>query len=44
MIVAMAAQTMMLAAQFMGIGSCWIGAAQLGLMDEKILKKRSQKW
>ncbi|MFA4955583.1 MAG: nitroreductase family protein [Candidatus Methanoperedens sp.] len=34
---AMAAQTMMLAAQSMGIGSCWIGAAQRALMDEKLL-------
>jgi nitroreductase len=36
---AMAAQTMMLAAQSIGIGSCWIGAAQLALMDEKLLKE-----
>jgi nitroreductase len=35
---AMAAQTMMLAAQSIGIGSCWIGAAQHSLMDEKLLK------
>jgi nitroreductase len=34
---AMAAQTMMLAAQSIGIGSCWIGAAQHSLMDEKLL-------
>jgi nitroreductase len=36
---AMAAQTMMLAAQSMGIGSCWIGAAQRALMDEQLLKE-----
>jgi len=36
---AMAAQTMMLAAQSMGIGSCWIGAAQRALMDEKLLRE-----
>ena len=36
---AMAAQTMMLAAQSIGIGSCWIGAAQKALMDEKLLKE-----
>jgi nitroreductase len=36
---AMAAQTMMLAAQSIGIGSCWIGAAQHSLMDEKLLKE-----
>ncbi len=34
---AMAAQTMMLAAQSIGIGSCWIGGAQRALMDEKLL-------
>ncbi|MCZ7401384.1 MAG: nitroreductase family protein [Candidatus Methanoperedens sp.] len=34
---AMAAQTMMLAAQSIGIGSCWIGGAQHALMDEKLL-------
>ena len=36
---AMAAQTMMLAAQSIDIGSCWIGAAQKALMDEKLLKE-----
>jgi len=36
---AMAAQTMMLAAQSIGLGSCWIGAAQHALMDEKLLEK-----
>jgi len=36
---AMAAQTMMLAAQSIGIGSCWIGAAQRALMDEKLLRE-----
>ena len=36
---AMAAQTMMLAAQSIGIGSCWIGAAQHSLMDEKLLRE-----
>jgi nitroreductase len=36
---AMAAQTMMLAAQSIGIGSCWIGAAQRSLMDEKLLRE-----
>jgi len=36
---AMAAQTMMLAAQSIGIGSCWIGAAQHSLMDENILRE-----
>jgi nitroreductase len=36
---AMAAQTMMLAAQSIDIGSCWIGGAQRSLMDEKILKE-----
>jgi len=36
---AMAAQTMMLAAQSIGIGSCWIGTAQRALMDEKLLKE-----
>jgi nitroreductase len=36
---AMAAQTMMLAAQSIGIGSCWIGAAQKALMDKKLLKE-----
>jgi nitroreductase len=36
---AMAAQTMMLAAQSMDIGSCWIGAAQRSLMDEKLLRE-----
>ncbi|MCX9083436.1 MAG: nitroreductase family protein [Candidatus Methanoperedens sp.] len=36
---AMAAQTMMLAAQSIGIGSCWIGAAQRTLMDEKLLRE-----
>lgn len=36
---AMAAQTMMLAAHSIGIGSCWIGAAQKALMDEKLLKE-----
>jgi nitroreductase len=35
----MAAQTMMLAAQSIGIGSCWIGAAQHALMDEKLLRE-----
>lgn len=35
---AMAAQTMMLAAQSIGLGSCWIGAAQRSLMDEKLLR------
>jgi len=30
---------MMLAAQSIGIGSCWIGAAQKALMDEKLLKE-----
>jgi nitroreductase len=34
---AMAAQTMMLAAQSISIGSCWIGGAQRALMDEKLL-------
>ena len=36
---AMAAQTMMLAAQSIGLGSCWIGAAQHALMDGKLLEK-----
>ena len=36
---AMAAQTMMLAAQSLGIGSCWIGGAQRALMDEKLLRE-----
>lgn len=36
---AMAAQTMMLAAQSIGIGSCWIGAAQHSLMDENLLRE-----
>jgi nitroreductase len=36
---AMAAQTMMLAAQSIGIGSCWIGAAQHSLLDEKLLRE-----
>lgn len=36
---AMAAQTMMLAAHSKGIGSCWIGAAQRALMDEKLLSE-----
>lgn len=36
---AMAAQTMMLAAQSIGIGSCWIGAAQKALLNEKLLKE-----
>ena len=36
---AMAAQTMMLAAQSIGIGTCWIGAAQRALMDEKLLRE-----
>ncbi len=35
----MAAQTMMLAAQSMGIGSCWIGGAHRALRDEKVLKE-----
>jgi len=36
---AMAAQTMMLAAQSIDIGSCWIGGAQHSMMDEKLLKE-----
>ncbi|VVB97712.1 Coenzyme F420:L-glutamate ligase [uncultured archaeon] len=36
---AMAAQTMMLAAQSKGIGSCWIGGVQPALMDESFLKE-----
>ena len=36
---AMAAQTMMLAAQSINIGSCWIGGAQRSLADEKLLKE-----
>jgi nitroreductase len=36
---AMAAQTMMLAAQSRDIGSCWIGGAQRSLGDEKLLKE-----
>ena len=36
---AMAAQTMMLAAQSIGLGCCWIGGAQRGLMDEKLLRE-----
>ena len=35
----MAAQTMMLAAHSIGIGSCWIGGVQRALMDEKIMKE-----
>jgi len=34
----MAAQTMMLALN-LWYGSCWIGAAQKALMDEKLLKE-----
>jgi len=36
---AMAAQTMMLAAHSIGIGSCWIGGIQRALMDEKLMKE-----
>jgi nitroreductase len=36
---AMAAQTMMLAAQSIGVGSCWIGGALRSLVDEKLLKE-----
>jgi nitroreductase len=36
---AMAAQTMMLAAQSIDLGSCWIGGAQRALMDEKLLRE-----
>lgn len=36
---AMAAQTMMLAAQSRDIGSCWIGGAQRALVDEKLLRE-----
>lgn len=36
---AMAAQTMMLAAHSMGIGSCWIGGVQPALMDEAYLRE-----
>jgi nitroreductase len=36
---AMAAQTMMLAAHSLGIGSCWIGGVQRALMDEKLMKE-----
>jgi len=35
----MAAQTMMLAAHSIGIGSCWIGGVQRALMDQKLLKE-----
>jgi nitroreductase len=35
----MAAQTMMLAAQSKGIGSCWIGGVQPALMDEEFLRE-----
>jgi len=35
----MAAQTMMLAAHFIGIGSCWIGGAQRALLNEQLLKE-----
>lgn len=35
----MAAQTMMLAAHYKGIGSCWIGGVQQALMDEDLLRE-----
>lgn len=36
---AMAAQTMTLAAHYIGIGSCWIGGVQRALVDDKLMKE-----